>query len=201
MDPSDPTKPAPGKFGVMLGGVLCKFKREIPPYKPYELWTRVLSWDRKWMYFVTYFVEKGAVKPRSWASSFNYGPTRSAPGKPEDWEKKIFAMAMSKYVFKMGRLTVHPGVILDASGLLPERPGGWVSTETETGMATPAEPVIGNPDSEAKAAEVEAEWDWRRTEAERQKGWEFAQHFAAVEGLTTKFDGGENGALGKWSIG
>ncbi|KAI9815798.1 MAG: hypothetical protein M1827_002194 [Pycnora praestabilis] len=46
----------------MLGGVSCVFRREIKPYKRYEMWSRVLCWDRKWLYIVTHFVKDG-VKP------------------------------------------------------------------------------------------------------------------------------------------
>ncbi|KAK9414514.1 putative Capsule polysaccharide biosynthesis protein [Seiridium unicorne] len=199
MNPSDPTKVAKGRFGVSLGAVFCSFKREIKPYQKYELWTRVLSWDRKWLYLVTHFVEAGAVKPKSWDAA-SFGVTRDAEGKPEEWQKKIFATAVSKYVWKMGRLTVHPAIVMEASGLLPARPEGWVSTES-SGMVTPSEPVTGNTDGEAKEHDAETGWDWRRIEDERLKGLEFAQHFAELDGLAGEFDGGENGALGKFALG
>lgn len=196
MDPRDPTQPAKGKFGVMLGAVACSFKREIKPYQRYEMWTRILSWDRKWLYIVTHFVETGAVRPKGWDQG-KFGLTRNEgnEGKFEDWEKKIFASAVSKYVFKVGRLTVHPAVVMDASGLLPERPEGWVSTES--GMGTPAEPVTGQHDDVAP----EAGWDWKKTEAERLRGMEYAEHFAAVDELISQFDGGEDGALGHFGLG
>lgn len=183
VDPSDPTRPAKGKFGVMLGAVHCSFKRELQPFQGYDMWSRVLSWDRKWMYIVTHFVQKGAG---------------TGEGKQEDWEKKIFATAISKYVFKVGRLTVHPAILIEASGLLPERPGGWVALED--GMAPPSYTVNGGAVPEAESAAEASEWDWRRTEELRQKGHEFASHFAALDGLQGLFDGGEDGALGKFGI-
>ncbi|KAI1085195.1 capsule polysaccharide biosynthesis protein [Whalleya microplaca] len=198
MDPSDPLRPAKGKFSVMLGAVQCSFKKEIQPYQGYEMWSRVLSWDRKWMYIVTHFVQKGAVKPRSWDAT-NYGATRKTEGKPEEWEKKIFATAISKYVFKIGRLTVHPAVLIDASGLLPERPGGWVTVEN--GAAQPSHAVNGGAVSDEQADAEPSEWDWKRTEAQRQKGQEFIVHFAALDGLQGQFDGGEDGALGRFGLG
>ncbi|KAI2618105.1 capsule polysaccharide biosynthesis protein [Hypoxylon sp. NC1633] len=196
MDPSDPSKPAKGQFGVMLGAVHCSFKKELQPYQRYEMWSRVLSWDRKWMYIITHFVEKGAVKPRSWAQG-SFGATRKTEGKPQDWEKKIHATAISKYVFKVGRLTVHPAILIEASGLLPERPGGWVSVED--GMAPPSHTVTGGAIPEAEADETPA-WDWKQTEDLRRKGHEFATHFAALDGLHGQFDGGEDGALGKFGL-
>lgn len=197
MDPSDLTKPAKGKFGVMLGAVHCSFKKELQPYQGYEMWSRVLSWDRKWMYIVTHFVEKGAVKPRSWGAS-SFGATRKEDGKQEVWEKKIHATAISKYVFKVGRLTVHPAILIEASGMLPERPGGWVAVED--GMAPPSHTITGSVLPEAETAAEALEWDWRRTEELRQKGHEFASHFALLDDLQGQFDGGENGALGRFGI-
>ncbi|KAK7739784.1 hypothetical protein SLS62_011226 [Diatrype stigma] len=197
MDPSDPAKPAKGKLGIMLGAVECSFKREIKPYAKFEMWSRVLAWDRKWMYIVTHFVEKGTVKPRSWDDGGRHGPTRKNDSAPQDWEKKIYATAISKYVFKIGRLTVHPAVIIGASGLLPERPGGWVTT-TENGAAKPTEPVTGGAlDDEAESSTT---WDWRRTEEELNKGLQYAQQFASLDGMHGLFDGGEDGALGKFGL-
>ncbi|KAI1370477.1 capsule polysaccharide biosynthesis protein [Hypoxylon crocopeplum] len=197
MDPSSPSKPARGKFNVMLGAVHCSFKKELQPYQRYEMWSRVLSWDRKWMYIVTHFVEKGAVKPRSWDTG-SFGATRKTEGKPEDWEKKIHATAVSKYVFKVGRLTVHPAVLIEASGMLPERPGGWVSVED--GMAPPSHTITGGVMPEAEAEAELTHCDWKRTEELRKQGHEFAAHFAAMDGLQSKFDGGEDGALGKFGL-
>ncbi|KAI1756291.1 capsule polysaccharide biosynthesis protein [Xylaria castorea] len=182
MDPSDPSRPAKGTFGVVLGAAQCSFKKELKPYQRFEMWSRILSWDRKWMYIVTHFVEKGAAKPGS---------------RPEDWEKKIYASAVSKYVFKIGRLTVHPAILIGASNMLPERPGGWVRDdngfeklpETANGHATPAD-----------AADATA-WDWRRTEEERSKGLEYAQNFASLDGLLNRFDPGEDGPLGRFGPG
>ena len=54
-----------GMVKVMLGGVHCSFRREVGIYQPYEIWTRVLAWDRKWLFVVSHFVEKGAVRPGS----------------------------------------------------------------------------------------------------------------------------------------
>ncbi|KAI3326846.1 capsule polysaccharide biosynthesis protein [Xylariaceae sp. AK1471] len=190
-DPSDPTgtKPARGKFNVILGSVQCSFRKELGPYQRYEMWSRVLSWDRKWMYIVTHFVEKGAVKPGA---------------KPEEWEKKIHASAVSKYVFKVGRLTVHPAILLEASGMLPERPGGWVGNENGTpevtnGHASNGHALNGHavePDSAEPAA-----WDWKRTEEERRKGFEYAKHLASLDGLLSQFDSGEDGALATFGPG
>ncbi|KAI0537180.1 capsule polysaccharide biosynthesis protein [Xylaria digitata] len=180
-DPSDPSRPAKGAFNIILGGVQCSFKKELKPYQRYEMWSRILSWDRKWMYIVTHYMEKGSVKPST---------------KPEDWEKKIHASAISKYVFKVGRLTVHPAVLIGASGLLPERPGGWV----KEGAADKSANGSANGHAEPDAAEPLA-WDWKRTEEERRKGLEYAVHLASLDGLLNQFEPGEDGPLGRFGPG
>jgi len=169
----------------MLGGVQCSFKKEIKPYAGYEMWSRVLSWDRKWMYIVTHFVEKGTVKP---------GATNTKPG---HWEKRIHASAVSKYVFKIGRLTVHPAVIIEASGMLPERPGGWVRVD-EGDSANPFEQANGHAQMDVAKSTT---WDWEHTEEERRKGLEYAQHFASLDDLLTRFEPGEKGIMGRFGPG
>ncbi|KAL2269204.1 hypothetical protein VTJ83DRAFT_4050 [Remersonia thermophila] len=189
-----------GSFGIGLGAVFCSFRREIAPLQKYEMWTRILAWDRKWMYFVTHFVEKGKVRPTRWDGR-RMGPTRnkfvqvggSGEAQEADFSKHVIATAVSKYVFKLGRFTVHPALMIDASGLLPERPGGvdaWMGGESGTGA-----PVdLGELDEDGP-------WDWRRVEAERRKGLQYAEHFAALDGTNSLFDGGEDGAVGKFPLG
>ncbi|RSL71769.1 hypothetical protein CEP53_001315 [Fusarium sp. AF-6] len=103
----------------------------------------------------------------------------------DGWEKKVQATAISKYVFKLGRLTVHPARILDNSGLLPERPGGW----TEGGEEQLDDVSIDLSDT------VDREWDWRRVEVQRRKGMKIAARFHAVDEAKGLFDGGEDGVL------
>ncbi|KAI9836213.1 MAG: hypothetical protein M1819_001550 [Sarea resinae] len=56
-----------GKFAIMLGGIHCSFRREIKPYEKFEIWTRVLCWDRKWIYFVSHVVRAGTVVPKGYS--------------------------------------------------------------------------------------------------------------------------------------
>jgi len=88
---------------VALAGVTCLFRREIKPYENYEVWTRVLGWDGKWFWVVSHF-----VSPKATTS---------------DGKRKVFASALSKYVFKVGRKTIAPEVVLEEGGVLPARPG------------------------------------------------------------------------------
>lgn len=186
----DPTtgKVAQGGLGIMLGSVACSFKKEIPSYKGYELWSRVVSWDRKWMYIVTHFVPKGTARPSEWLDpKCAKMRTRKAGQPAPDFEKKIYATAVSKYVFKIGRLTVSPATILENCNLLPERPGGWLSGENQ----------IGDESADVSDVDlsVEGQWDWRRVEAQRRQGMEYVTGFKTVDEMHTLFDGGKDGAL------
>jgi hypothetical protein len=188
---------AKGGMGIGLGGVFCSFKKEIALFQGYETWTRVLAWDRKWLYLVTHFVVKGKVKPTAWDSGTQswFGPLRprratAAEGETQDFDKYVIATAVSKYVFKVGRFTVNPSILMEHSGLLPERPGGWRSGSDEVGDETQD---VGEIDPSADAL-----WDWKRVEGQRREGMKFAEKFAALDGTNGLFDGGEDGALGRF---
>ncbi|KAK4139058.1 uncharacterized protein C8A04DRAFT_33486 [Dichotomopilus funicola] len=193
-----------GGFGIGLGAVFCSFRREIGPLQGYEMWSRVLCWDRKWLYLVTHFVVKGKVKPTGWDGR-RMGPTRPRVVRvggdgttEEDFSKYVIATAVSKYVFKLGRFTVHPALVLDAADLLPPRPGGvdgWKGGQMGTGTVTPED--LGDVDEE----DGEGEWDWKRVEVERRKGLLYAEHFAALDDTNGLFDGGEDGAIGRFPLG
>lgn len=213
--------PAKGPWNTVLGAVASNFRREIKPYEPYEIWTRVLSWDRKWLYMITHFVKKGAVKPAAYTlqgspeSSWTLGmdlsdeqelPNGDAGGHqigaailkpPHD---AIFASAISKYVLKAGRLTVHPEAILDASGVLPPKPGGW-NTMSGTKSQEDGNIILGNGvNSSTTAAEAKlGKPDWRDVERERLRGMQVVEHFAALEGLHYEYTGEDKPALGVYS--
>ncbi|CEO58889.1 hypothetical protein PMG11_03585 [Penicillium brasilianum] len=88
---------------IVLGSVYCSFKREIKPFELYEVHSKVISWDKKWMYILSSFMR----------------PASRAGG-----EKTLLATALSKYVVKKGRLTVAPERILRLGGFLPTPPVG-----------------------------------------------------------------------------
>lgn len=108
---------------VVLGSVYCSFKREIKPFELYEISSRVIAWDKKWMYILTTFVR---------------------PAKRADGQKTLLATALSKYVVKKGRLTVSPERILRTGGFLPDAPAAedastTLDSSTEaSAIATPA---------------------------------------------------------------
>lgn len=116
---------------MALGAVSCSFRKEIKPYEQYEMWTRVLTWDQKWFYIVTHFVRKDAAKPtgislypsqQSRLARLKSTLAARSRGTEEKTRPVIYASALSKCVFKKGRITIAPQVMLEASGLLPPRP-------------------------------------------------------------------------------
>lgn len=195
--------PNKGRFSIMLGSVMCNFKREIGIYEPFEMWSRMLCWDRKWVYVVSHFVKKGTVKPSAYiltdGSWFEKGYKKVDGGESsaEVDEKAIFATAVSKYVIKLGRLTIHPEVVLDASGLLPTKPAGWAKMQGESGDSTP-EIVEAIPVDVPELETGGSEWDWKKVEAEKEKGLKFAEHFAALDELHHEFSGSKAPALGRY---
>ena len=137
-------------------------------------------------------MQKGAAKPKEWLDPrFKRSKVRGSHDAAGGWEKKIYSTAISKYVCKVGRLSVHPAVVLELSGLLPEREGGWIGGQEQLGQETG--------DLSDVDLSRDGQWDWRRVEAQRQAGMEYASHFAQLEGLDATFDGGSFGAIGTFS--
>ncbi|CAN6672400.1 hypothetical protein TRVA0_046S00496 [Trichomonascus vanleenenianus] len=75
-----------------LGSVMTIFKKEIKAYKPYTIRSRVLGWDSKWLFVLSRF-------------EFN------------DSKRTLAAVALSKYVFKLGRKTIPPEECVKICGL------------------------------------------------------------------------------------
>jgi hypothetical protein len=122
----------PGNLLIALGSVACFFHREVVPYKQYEIWTKLLTWDRKWMYIVSYFVEAGVFKPEEFflqpwkkpKSSLKNMDDESVEEKRKRIRGKVLATSIASYVVKKGRLTIPPEIALQRSDMLPEKPPG-----------------------------------------------------------------------------
>ena len=212
-----------GSFTCRLGGVSINFKREIKPYEAFELWTRVLSWDDKWMYVIGHFVKKGVVKPKSYTlqpwkkvkevdgHANGANTTNENPGA----HPAIYASGISKYVFKKGRLTIPPERVFRASGLLPPKPADH---ETPPMSETPNPEVTSNdaavtsvaasltPDNagEVMAASLTAkdadsdDWTWERVEEERKRGLKIAELYHSLDLLGEEFTGDGRPVLGRY---
>jgi hypothetical protein len=115
-------------MAAIIGSVTTSFKKEIRIFQQYEVWSRILTWDQKWLYIVTHFVQKGSVKQHDLVTHKlspgkvfrNCDVAGSGRSREKSARPVVFATSVSKYVFKKGRLTVPPKRLLRASGLLGE---------------------------------------------------------------------------------
>ncbi|USP80831.1 hypothetical protein yc1106_08105 [Curvularia clavata] len=191
------TQGTKGTHMIALGGISCLFKKEILPYKKYEMWTRLLCWDRKWFYLITHLVKPGVARPKAWTLQ----PWRKASARSSaegvDKEKlkgAVFATGIAKYVIKRGRLTIPPEQALVDAGMVPLKPEGWVYEggdvkEDAEAIEESTLPREINPE----------EWNWDVIEKERRRGLVVAEKFAGLEGMHGYFDGGEGGVLGEYA--
>lgn len=210
------------------------------------MWTRVLAWDEKWLYVVTHFVKKGAhIEPREFTlypkqNSANNSPAStprgsvvslsslprgSIGGEPSaESRTAICASALSKLVFKKGRITIAPAVMLEASGLLPPRSDETISAQKEhlaeiqikaniqdvgPKKAMQTLDTIDSSDDEAssgKRGSIDSDsdatlqqWKWELIEAERKRGLKVAALLGAQNALEHELNDSE--ALGKHSDG
>ncbi|KAJ5917490.1 hypothetical protein N7466_011044 [Penicillium verhagenii] len=193
-------KKAPRRMPIMivLGSVYCSYKREIKPFELYEMQSKVIAWDQKWMYILTAFLR----------------PSKKAGG-----EKTLLATAVSKYVVKKGRLTVAPERILRLGGFLPARPAEIETPNAPVDLSVEAS-AIGTPasgegiavaaggvdgslvrevlqisedqihDGETLEKEKKAnsdswnseEWPWERIEQERLRGLQVVEPYIHMDG-------------------
>ncbi|KAK2031575.1 hypothetical protein LX32DRAFT_584484, partial [Colletotrichum zoysiae] len=105
---------------VLLAGTSCTFKKEISPGTAFDMHSRILTWDRKWLYVVTHY------KPEE-GNSASKSPV-------------VFATAVSKCVVKAGRLTVPPEKFLRAAGVLAADgdPGETSASEKQAANESPS---------------------------------------------------------------
>ena len=174
-----------GQYLPVLGAVSCHFRREIKPYERYDIWTRVLSWDSKWIYLISHFVKEGTVQPTDWSlqpwktskSKKRASSGTSTPGgvgkeekagnttsSDDRWKKAVFATSVAKYVIKKGRLTVSPEECWIRSDLIPTKPAAGSDGRESAGTGAHA-------------------WTWENVEAKRLEGMRYAEKFAALDEL------------------
>ena len=212
----------------MLGGVTCSFKREIRPLESYEIWTRLLAWDRKWIYLVSHIVKKGAVLPKGYtlqpdkklhATDRETADARVQKGETGQLKEHgvigsphpaIFATSLAKYVFKEGRITIPPEEVLDFSELLPPRqsshskpersqsPEGEPSAAESAAVGALGLTDIGERREENRIDLAGTACDWDKIEQERVRGMRLAQNMANLDDLYREFSGDISPALGEY---
>jgi hypothetical protein len=195
-------------FGLALGAVSCSFRRELKPYESYELWSRVLTWDEKWIYIVTHFVRKGAVLPRKYSlyPEQNTGDDdvkrRSSTSSVDSIEinEAVVATALSKCVFKQGRRTISPALMLKESGLLPTKSLDD-TLASEIDECVPLDSCTSS-DSGIDLSEGAEESELERIEKERRRGMKVAMSLAAQSQTALEHEfTAESEALGRHSDG
>lgn len=102
-----------GRPAFILGATYTSFKREIAAYTWYDVESRVLGWDSRWLYIGSWFVDR------------------------KD-KKKLYACSLSKYILKKGRITVRPDLFLEEAGWLPTQESSSEGDSNVTGVASDA---------------------------------------------------------------
>lgn len=115
---------------LALAGIDISFRREIRPLQAYKTHSRILTWDKKWIYVLSYHTEPDFVLDED-ADDDSLGWLETLLGKIEPVKTQstrkpglVFTVSVSKYVAKAGRRTVPPLDLFKAGGFLP-------STESE----------------------------------------------------------------------
>jgi hypothetical protein len=204
-------KTVKGTYIVALGGVGCVFRKEIPPLARFEVWTRLLAWDDKWIYVVSHIVKQGSVKPSNYLLQGwrNGKKKQEKKGEQQDKIKSIYATSLAKYVVKKGRLTIAPEIVLRRSDLLPSRPvnqplPATTTTTTTSSSDTPSEtPYMSSPENlvaqvmgqlrsenmfDKEEIVKEGEMSWKEVEAKRLRGLEIARHFDGLTALHAEWN-------------
>jgi acyl-CoA thioesterase FadM len=182
--------PMSGRYFLALGGVACTFKREIMPYQRYQVWSRLLSWDEKWLYIVSHFVDAGSHHAQEETSSANSDSSqqdstdgkspkeRQGPGKSSN--RRVFASAISRCVFKKGRITVAPEDALRSCGLLCGPSIGLPDRKSSTSrrMTQSRDEILEQEQSKCDALENKDSGDWEKLRmknlsvARLEEGWD-----------------------------
>ncbi|KAK5950181.1 hypothetical protein OHC33_008896 [Knufia fluminis] len=113
-----------GAFAVILGSVHTSFLKEIKAYERYEVRSRVLSWDQKWIIIGSVFVRPKNAKDRIREAKVE-GKSEAENNTQQDEHDSgeiLLATCLSKYVVKKGRFTVSPERCWISAGWMPEKP-------------------------------------------------------------------------------
>lgn len=174
---------------MILSGVQCVFRREIKPYQPYEVWSRVLSWDEKWIYILSHFVERGAVRHKKYLLQPKKHKDRCSGNKSQSNQAhKVFASAVSRYVFKQGRKTFPPEKMLIECGLLPAKRNAQDSELDRVSEESDYLEEVGEKKS-----------TWRSIEERRKRDLDTVQLKLGWDAVHNCFDGDDSAALGRYT--
>jgi len=98
----------------LLESVQCRWHRQIPAFQAYTVNSRVLAWNDRSLYLVTYFLNPGTELPLE-LDVLN-GP--AAVLADDVYGSRVHAVLVSKHVFKARGETLSPELVLKTAGLL-----------------------------------------------------------------------------------
>ncbi|CAL1701536.1 unnamed protein product [Somion occarium] len=112
-----------------LAGADYAFISEIPLFSHYEVRAKVAGWDNKWIYLHSEFItrpgsSRTAKKVESateTAAELTLDIPKHKPRRTRADGTVLHCVAISRYCFKLGRLTVPPAVALAACGFGADR--------------------------------------------------------------------------------
>jgi hypothetical protein len=175
-----------GMFFPALAGSSFVFHKAIRPRQKYEICTRVLSWDEKWLHLISHFVKKGSCKAKYLSDQKGCQlDAELSGGDCADWhgfgqreedQSAVFATCMAKMVFKKGRKTISPERFLVDCGLLPS-PEQSANHETS-----------GDSDSNEKLADENMKKLEESIENTRRTGHQIAVHLNALQEGSSLFN-------------
>ena len=161
---------------VAVGSVYCAFKREVKPFELYQVQSKIIAWDQKWLYIMSFFLRPAAKK---------------------GMKQTLLAAALTKYVVKKGRLTISPARVLRANGLLPPLPEGMSDESLSVEQFDDDDERVRNvvslnadeiPDispelaERVKAnAELGSSWTYGMIEQERRRGLQVVAGYANLD--------------------
>ncbi len=99
----------------VLAGTQATFLRELRPFAPYNVVSRLLAWDDAALHVVTYFVKPGTCIDGQQEGVV--GPAEVL--RSDSLRRATFAILVSRYVVRAGRRKIVPADLLRAAGALP----------------------------------------------------------------------------------
>lgn len=78
---------------IPVGAVETHFKHELKPFQTFEIHSKIVAWDKKWIFILSKFVS------------------------PKNSSDKVYGITLTKYVFKRGRITIIPEDMIKEVGL------------------------------------------------------------------------------------
>ena len=205
-----------GQLRLALGGVSCTFRKEILPYERYEIWSRVLSWDEKWVYIASNFVRTNARR-RGGAAA----PKKDESVSATTNKSPVLGSAITKYVFKSGRRTIPPEQVFRRHlglELLPSEPGWGPHQSARLGgskatcamyahtngiahetLQPSASTLNHSSEPTAPTGSGAGMAGWAEVQEERIKGLKLAHHFASLDGLCDTFEAASSEPLAVFS--